>query len=153
MKLFAKLHFHIMILVISIGMASCSKDNTTPDMTNQLLDNTMISGTWSITKFIDSEKDETSHFSGYNFVFSNNGVITSTNGTNTYEGIWSITDSRSDDDDSADDLDFNIYFDLSNEFEDLNDDWDVINYSENKVELFDVSGGNGGTDYLTFEKF
>lgn len=50
------------------------------------------------------------------------------------------------------DIDFNIYFNLSNEFEDLNDDWDLISRSDSKIELFDVSGGNGGTDYLTFEK-
>ena len=37
-------------------------------------------------------------------------------------------------------------------FEDLNDDWDFISQSSTKIELIDVSGGNGGTDYLTFEK-
>jgi len=41
---------------------------------------------------------------------------------------------------------------LTNDFEDLNDDWDFISQSATKVELIDVSGGNGGTDYLTFEK-
>lgn len=54
------------------------------------------------------------------------------------------------DDDSQDDLDFN--FNLSNEFEDLSDDWDIISQSSTKIELIDVSGGNGGTDYLSFQK-
>jgi hypothetical protein len=40
---------------------------------------------------------------------------------------------------------------LTNDFEDLNDDWDIISHSPTKIELKDVSGGNGGTDYLTFE--
>jgi hypothetical protein len=39
-----------------------------------------------------------------------------------------------------------------NDFEDLNDDWDIISRSSTKIELIDISGGNGGTDYLTFEK-
>ena len=39
-----------------------------------------------------------------------------------------------------------------NDFEDLNDDWDIISQSSSKIELIDISGGNGGTDYLTFEK-
>ena len=47
---------------------------------------------------------------------------------------------------------FNLYFDLTNDFEDLNDDWDFISQSANKIELLDVSGGSGETDYLTFEK-
>jgi hypothetical protein len=55
-------------------------------------------------------------------------------------------------DDSQDDLDFNIYFNLTNDFEDLNDDWDFITFSETKIELIDISEGNGGTDYLTFIK-
>ncbi len=66
------------------------------------------------------------------------------------------SDDDSDDDDSydddSDDLDFNIVFQLTNDFEDLNDDWDIISHSATKIELIDVSGGNGGTDYLTFEK-
>jgi hypothetical protein len=36
--------------------------------------------------------------------------------------------------------------------DDLSDDWDILSYSATKIELIDVSGGNGGTDYLTFEK-
>lgn len=64
---------------------------------------------------------------------------------------WSITD-RNSNDDSLDDLDFNIYFDLTNNFEDLNDDWDILTQNAAKIELIDVSGGNGGTDYLSFEK-
>jgi len=73
------------------------------------------------------------------------------NGTNNYTGTWSITDSNSSDD-SQDDLDFNINFNLTNDFEDLNDDWDFVSQSETKIELIDISGGNGGTDYLTLEK-
>lgn len=37
-------------------------------------------------------------------------------------------------------------------FEDLNDNWDFVTHSSTKIELIDSSGGNGETDYLTFEK-
>jgi hypothetical protein len=109
------------------------------------------SGTWRITKFIDSDKDETYHFKGYQFTFNSSGVLNASNGTNNFVGTWSITDSKSNDDNPKD-KDFNIFFHLTNEFEDLNDDWDIISHSATKMELKDVSGGNGGTDYLTFEK-
>src|SRR5690606_23235388 len=35
-------------------------------------------------------------------------------------------------------------------FEDLNDDWDLISFDTQIIKLIDVSGGNGGTDYLNF---
>ena len=77
--------------------------------------------------------------------------MSASNGSNTYSGTWSITDSNSDDD-SADDLDFNINFNLTNDFEDLNDDWDIVSHTSTELKLIDVSGGNGGTDELTFVK-
>ena len=146
-------HLWIFLLVLSFGMISCS-DNGESDqdlLSKEQIEDNMISGNWRITKFIDSETDETNHFSGYDFVFNENGVLTSSNGTNTHEGSWSISDSNSSDD-SPGDLDFNILFNLTNDFEDLNDDWDILTITASKIELEDVSGGNGGTDILTFEK-
>ena len=141
------------LFVLSLGMISCSENGETgPDLlSRQQLEDNMNSGNWRITKFVDSGNDETNHFSGYEFVFNENGVLESSNGTNTYSGTWSISDSNSSDD-SPDDLDFNILFNLTNDFEDLNDDWDILSVTASKIELVDVSGGNGGTDFLTFEK-
>jgi hypothetical protein len=146
-------HVWIILLVLNFGTISCSyNEEGDPDLPSiQQIEDIMISGNWRISKFIDSGKDETNHFSGYDFVFNGNGVLTSDNGTNTYEGTWSISDSNSSDD-SPDDLDFNIQFNLTNDFEDLNDDWDILSVTASKIELVDVSGGNGGTDFLTFEK-
>ena len=126
---------------------SCTKDN----INIAKVKSNVQTGTWRITKFIDSGVDETNYFTGYNFTFNSSGVLNANNGTNNYNGTWSVTDSNSNDD-SPNDLDFNIYFNLTNNFLDLNDDWDFISQSSTKIELIDVSGGNGGTDYLTFEK-
>ena len=38
------------------------------------------------------------------------------------------------------------------EFEELTDDWEITEKSATVIKLRDVSGGNGGTDYLTFTK-
>ncbi len=121
------------------------------DKVKNQIESNVKSGSWKITKFIDSGNDETSNFNGYLFVFGDNGQVSASNGSNSYSGSWSITDSNSNDD-STDDLDFNLNFNTSNGFEDLNDDWDFISQSATKIELIDVSGGGGGTDYLTFEK-
>jgi len=108
-------------------------------------------GTWRITSFIDSGTDETNDFSGYNFTFESSGTLNANNGTNNYNGTWSITGSNSNGD-GLDDLEFNINFNLTNDFEDLNDDWDFISQTATKIELIDINGGNNETDYLTFEK-
>lgn len=129
---------------------SCKKDDTTNPSTQTQVKTNMSSGSWRITRFVDSGTDELHHFNGYSFTFQN-GVVSATNGTNTYTGSWSITDSNSSDD-GTNSLDFNLNFNLTNDFEDLNDDWDFVSQSATKVELVDVSGGGGGTDYLTFER-
>ena len=111
---------------------------------------TVQDGQWRITRFVDSGQDETSDFTGYVFTFNSSGVLNATNGTNNYNGTWAIMNDS--DDDDSDDVDFIIAFPLTNDFEDLNDDWDFVSQSANKIELIDVSGGNGDTDLLTFEK-
>ncbi|MBC6994889.1 hypothetical protein QWY85_19220 [Neolewinella lacunae] len=139
-------------LLSLLAFAACTTDDDGPLNTNpNEIRSNVQSGTWRITQFIDSGSDETRDFAGYVFTFNSSGVLNANNGNNNYDGTWSITDSNSNDD-SPDDLDFNINFNLTNDFEDLNDDWDIVAQSSSKIELIDVSGGNGGTDLLTFEK-
>lgn len=141
----------LVLSVLFLSLNSCKKKKEDKSKTqNQIVANVQ-SGTWRITKFIDSGADETNNFNGYNFTFGSTGSLTANDGTNNYSGTWSISDSNSDDD-TQNDLHFNINFNLTNDFEDLNDDWDFVSQSATKIELIDVSGGNGGTDYLTFEK-
>ena len=149
---FLKNPFLLFLFGLAI-LSSCSSDDDNATATETQIqiqiENNVENGTWRITTFIDSGEDETNHFNAYNFTFNNSGTLNATNGTNSYNGSWSITDSNSN---SSDDLDFNISFSSPPDFEELSDDWDFISQSSTKIELIDVSGGNGGTDYLTFEK-
>ena len=145
----------LLALVFLLNVASmCSNDdnsNSSADPTPVI--NTVTSGTWRITLYEDNGVNETNNYANYIFTFNSNGVLTAVN-TTTYNGTWSVTASNSNDD-SQDDLDFNIAFlaPAPSAFtDDLTDDWDIISYIANKIQLIDVSGGNGGTDYLTFEK-
>lgn len=145
-------------LVILSTTVSCSlnNDNNPPPVNPQILlqlKNTVSSGNWRITKFVDSDTIETSHFTGFDFTFDSNGTLTAMNTSDTFQGTWSITNSNtSDDNSSTDNFELNINFNLTNDFQDLNNDWTFLTASSNKIELIDESGGNGGTDYLTFEK-
>jgi hypothetical protein len=80
-----------------------------------------------------------------------NGTDLLSSNSNPYVGSWSISDSNSNDD-SLDDLDFNMNFSVGNKLDDLSDDWDIISYTDTEIKLIDISGGGGGTDYLTLTK-
>ena len=41
---------------------------------------------------------------------------------------------------------------LDGPFEEISEDWRVISRTTTKIELKHISGGDGSTDYLTFEK-
>ncbi|HPE82174.1 MAG TPA: hypothetical protein PLV43_00500 [Aequorivita sp.] len=147
----------VLVIFIYTGLAmSCDKDDDNGQQQNTTIAqtiNTAQSGSWKITYFFDSDQNETDHFTGYVFTFNNNGSLVAVKGNTTVTGTWSVTDSNSSDDDGgSNDTDFNIFFASPADFEDLSDDWDIISVSNSKIELTDVSGGNGGTDFLTFEK-
>lgn len=153
MKTLYSIKRSLVLLGLTVLLYSCSNDDTNSSTTNSPDNVAAIvkSGTWKITYYFDTDKEETSNFSGYNFTFANNGVLTATNGTLTQTGTWSITDSNSNDD-SISDLDFNIGFSSPATFAELTDDWEIIEKTATVIKLKDVSGGNGGIDYLTFTK-
>ncbi|MCB0466291.1 MAG: hypothetical protein KDC78_11570 [Aequorivita sp.] len=146
----------IAIFIYIVAISACSKDDNNSSQQNNTVTQTVTtaqSGSWKITYFFDSDHEETGHFTGYVFTFNANGSLVAVKGSSTITGTWSVTDgSSSDDDGGSGDTDFNIFFASPPDFEDLSDDWDIISVSDSKIELTDVSGGNGGTDFLTFQK-
>lgn len=151
--------FKLFILALSVFfISSCDKEDTTD---NQLtaedvskVRTIMTAGQWKITYYFD-DKDETSDYTSFVFTFNADGVLSVTNGSIAATGSWSIEEDfgdSSDDSSSDDGIDFNIFFSNPDIFEELTDDWDIVSYSENKIELKDVSGGDGTTDFLTIEK-
>lgn len=150
----------LLLLSFSLMSSTCSSDDDAMSDNSQQIAQIEVqatSGTWRITNFVDSGVEETSDFAGYDFSFNGDGSLVATSATNTLTGTWSVTDdsnSSSDDSNDDDDIDFNIFFPVpdSNDFNDLNDDWDVVSTSSTQIVLIDISGGNGGTDMLTFER-
>ena len=107
------------------------------------LANTIINGTWYISYYFD-DVDETSNYSGYNFTFNMNGTSIAIKNSTSINGTWSnYIDSGQEK--------LELAFDGLT-LDELEDDWKVIEFSSNIIKLKDVSGGNGGTDYLYFTK-
>lgn len=137
-----KLNFYVAIVSILLA-TSCSKDDNSSS-TNTNVPNIINQGTWRITLYNDSGTDELYHFTGYTFTFSN-GNITGTKNGSSVSGTYSTGI-----DDSKNKLYLN--FGATVPFDELNDDWHIVEETNTKIRLQDVSGGNGGTDLLTFEK-
>jgi hypothetical protein len=104
------------------------------------------SGTWTVSLFEEEGIDETSDFMGFGFTFNSGGVLSAVDGDNLITGAWSIT---SDDDINEDAIEFNIFFESPLNFSELSEDWDIVSYSDTRIELKD---GDDSTDRLIFEK-
>lgn len=129
-----------------------SDDNSSSSQDTSEVINTVSSGTWRITLFDEDGNDHTNDFNNYDFTFGASNVLTATNGSTTVTGFWSVTNDDSSDDDSSSDVDFNILFTSPNDFAELSEDWHILERTATKIRLRHISGGNGGTDLLTFEK-
>jgi hypothetical protein len=110
-------------------------------------------GLWKVTYFLDASSDSTIDFSAYMFDFASDNTVKAARDSSAYAGTWSATDDDdADDGDDLEDVNFNIYFNAP-DFQVLNGDWEIVSLKESKIELRDLNGGNGATDFLTFEKF
>jgi hypothetical protein len=153
MKNINLMHKAVYLMLICLLITSCSSDDENSNDNSQeitKIETTAESGSWRITNLNDSGEDETSDFAGYDFTFNSDGSIIADNGANTMTGNWSVTE----DNDSDDAIEFNILFPISNtnDFEDLNDDWDIESISSTRIALIDIGEGNEGDEIPTFEK-
>ncbi len=132
------LHF-LMAGLLLFSLASCKKDSKSS--VNSIIQD----GKWRVTLFSSNGNDETSHYSGYQFSFDNNGSVSAINGSSTVSGTYS---------DGNDDSQTKLVLNFSSHptFSELNSDWAIIEKTTSLLRLEDVSGGNGGTDLLTLEK-
>lgn len=138
-----------------LGSASCSSDDdgsgNNANITVQALTNTITNQTWRVTSYSEDGIDEISNFSGFNFTFNDNNTVSASNGTDTFDGVWTITDDD-DDDNPGSNPDLNLTFGSPDDFLEISEDWYTLERTGNRVRLSHISGGDGGTDYLTFER-
>ncbi len=105
----------------------------------------IVDGKWIVANYNDSGVDETVNYAGFSFIFYQDNTVVATNGTDTINGTWEeIIDSG----------DHKLVLDmgLTVPFDEFAEDWDVESYSETRIDLKDISGGDGSTDILVFEK-
>jgi hypothetical protein len=140
------------IILMSVMLFSCEQDDNSQNNSsgNTNISQQDLNGNWRITYFAEDGKDETFYFSGYTFTFSNN-VVAATKGGTVVNGVYSLSGSSSSSG-SISGSKFILTFPETDPWEELNEDWDILEKSANKIKLKHISGGNGGTDDLVFEK-
>ncbi len=106
------------------------------------LDQVLQTGTWYVSYYYHNE-DETGDYQGYVFTFAAGGTVTAVKNGNTYNGVWNAYLEGST---QFLDIDFN-----SSNLGDLDDDWRVLEFSEQTVRLRQDGGGND-PDRLHFSK-
>lgn len=143
--MFTRKRLILVLASILIVLGACNKVKTKD------VNKTITDGKWRVSLFSEDGVDETYHFSGYEFTFSDNGNVQAVGQGGTINGTWSTTDDDSNDDSSSD-VDLILSFPETNDFDELTDDWDVLSQSNDKIELQDISGGDGSIDKLTFER-
>lgn len=138
------------LLLLSFSVASCNLNDENASMREEIT-KLIMDGSWAITCFQDSDGDETGHFTGYTFIFGQNQVLTAAKGSISYAGSWLILP-KGYDDNTIDDVELKILFEAPEGFEELSDDWDISALTETRMELRNVSGGDGSGDLLAMEK-
>lgn len=114
--------------LLALAFAACQHgddDGSTPNGNNG---GTIPTGSqWKVTYFFDKDKDETSDFSGYVFEFETGGIfVANVPGGSTVEGTWQETSSK-----------LIIAIPGAKPLEELNDDWLLIEKTDNVIKLRD----------------
>jgi hypothetical protein len=137
----------LMMSLIFISCESSDDEMETTEVSVTDIQAAVISGPWIVTLYEEDGLDETMDFASFSFTFNEGGVLRADSGNNSISGAWSIT---SDDDDSKQDIDFNIFFSSPENFSELSEDWDIVSFSNTRIELEDTDDVE--VDRLVLEK-
>ena len=119
-------------------------DHNDDDADNTALIAVLIAGEWEITYFFN-ETDKTDAFENFVFSFHKDGTALAANGVSSINGTW-----KSYGDDGFLELEFD--FGEETPFDDIQEDWELVEFSNSFIKLKDVNGGDGSVNTLVFEK-
>ncbi len=102
----------------------------TPNQLITALQNILNEGVWEVALFENNGVDETENYNDFGFEFNENLFVVASRGNETIEGQWSV-----DFDDDIDALKLELSFGATVPFDQLNEDWQVISKTDERIEL------------------
>ncbi len=115
--------------------------------TNALID-TLVTDQWYIHLMEEDMENDACDYVEFSFNYALDGTVQAVSASRTVDGFWTVSNSSSG---LKLILNFN-YISEDDPFEDLNDDWDVLFYDAENIQLEEVSGGNGDLEHLNFAR-
>jgi hypothetical protein len=131
------------LIGISCGGGKAGERDNKP--TKQKIESTLKEHQWKISNFHD-QKDETHHFKGYSFQFNRNGSVVASNSNTIVTGTWSTFNSGNGQ------LKLSVEFTLIEPFDELSDDWVIVENADDKIILNEGNTDPENADIVIFEK-
>lgn len=137
----------ILSLGLLIGISSCGDEAREQEQnaktTRQTLEATIEKEQWRVTYYFDG-KSERRDFEGLTFYFREDGGFIAFYEEKKVNGVWSALDTP------GGFVKLNMEFQAEEPFNVLNDDWAVVEKTDSRITLEDITGSTG--DRLTIEK-
>ncbi len=130
-----------LLTVLILSLYSCDPQGNTDSNVPQVV----TSGNWRVSLFSDSGNDETGNYSGYTFLFNENGTLAASRNGSTRNGTWSINSSS-----NKFIIDLGVKNDPANILGELTNDWKILSKSATEVRLGDDN--TVSNEFLTFSK-
>ena len=109
--------------------------------------NVMMGGDWVVAAYVEGEVDSTVDYNGYSVQFMAEHQISLLEGGEAFgAGLWRVLRN------SEQELKVYLNFGDQMPFDELTDDWTFVSVTDTRIELKDISGGDGEISTLVFEK-
>lgn len=132
-----------LVVLLAALFAQCTPNNDDNPAPNG---NPPAAGTWRITYFFDKQ-DETANYAGYTFEFGSNGSLSAAKNGQTWTGSWSTGF-----DDSHDKFLIDFNGNPPSALLELEEDWRILEQTDDFMHFEHTSGGNGDTDVVHFAR-
>lgn len=136
-----------------LTLVACSSDDDAPQVVNNQFEDIVTNlpqGTWEVTNFRNNGTDETINFDGFVFTFEADGTLNASTDLFSEVGRWAYDEASSDSGDDDEELDITFEEPATDSFDDISEDWDIVNATETQIDLTDES--DSGTKILVFRK-
>ena len=105
----------------------------------------MTQGKWKVNQYRDNGVDETSNYTGYEFLFKPNGTLVAMKDNNMLSGHWKSEVGKKE-------AKLSLDFDSASDLDELSENWQIINKTDRTIELEETAAGYSGIDYLNLER-